>query len=285
VRILFLGDLVGRSGRDAVIERLPELRRQLRTDMVIVNGENAAGGFGITRKICDALFAAGVDAITGGNHSWDQREALAFIDGEPRLLRPLNYPAGTPGRGAHVYAVPGERKVLVINVMGHLFMEPLDEPFACVERALAKHRLGATVDAIVLDYHAEATSEKMAVGHVVDGRVSLCVGTHTHVPTADALVLPGGTAYQSDVGMCGDYDRRDRRPHRTGQAGGPLAPRWPPQRKPAGFLSAPPTPPSRRPKFAILTAYSTANPLSSGHKCGRLPASPPHYVDQSNQGV
>jgi len=206
VRILFLGDLVGRSGRDAVIERLPELRRQLRTDMVIVNGENAAGGFGITRKICDALFAAGVDAITGGNHSWDQREALAFIDGEPRLLRPLNYPAGTPGRGAHVYAVPSERKVLVINVMGHLFMEPLDEPFACVERALAKHRLGATVDAIVLDYHAEATSEKMAVGHVVDGRVSLCVGTHTHVPTADALVLPGGTAYQSDVGMCGDYD-------------------------------------------------------------------------------
>jgi metallophosphoesterase (TIGR00282 family) len=206
MRILFLGDLVGRSGRDAVTQHLPGLRRRLSADMVIANGENAAAGFGITRKICEAMFEAGVDAITGGNHSWDQREALAFIDAEPRLLRPLNYPAGTPGRGSHIYGVAGGRKVLVINVMGSLFMEALDEPFACVERALAKHRLGATVDAIVLDYHAEATSEKMAIGHVVDGRVSLCAGTHTHVPTADVRVLPGGTAYQSDLGMCGDYD-------------------------------------------------------------------------------
>ncbi len=206
MRLLFCGDIVGRPGREAVTSRLPGLREALALDFVIVNGENAAGGFGITAKICDELFAAGVDAISGGNHSWDQREALAFIDSEPRLLRPQNFPEGTPGRGAAVFEAGGGRKVLVINVMGRLFMDPLDDPFACIERELAKHRLGRTVQAIVLDLHAEATSEKMAMGHFVDGRVSLCVGTHTHVPTADTMVLPGGTAYQSDVGMCGDYD-------------------------------------------------------------------------------
>ena len=206
MRLLCLGDLVGRGGRDVVTERLPKLRPALKIDFVIANGENAAGGFGITQEICQSLFAAGVDVITGGNHIWDRREALSFIDGEERLLRPLNFPEGTPGRGAAVYPAPGGRKVLVINIMGHLFMEALDEPFAAIERALARHRLGATVDAIVLDFHAEATSEKMAAGHVVDGRASLFVGTHTHVPTADVMILPGGTAYQSDAGMCGDYD-------------------------------------------------------------------------------
>ncbi len=206
MKLLFCGDIVGRPGREAVTGRLPGLRETLALDFVIANGENAAGGFGITAKICDQLFAAGVDAISGGNHSWDQREALGFIDREPRLLRPQNFPAGTPGRGAGVFDVPGGRKILVLNVMGRLFMDPLDDPFACVERELAKHRLGVTVQAIVVDIHAETTSEKMAMGHFVDGRASLCVGTHTHVPTADAMILPGGTAYQSDAGMCGDYD-------------------------------------------------------------------------------
>lgn len=205
MRLLFCGDLVGRSGREVVLQHLPELRRSLNLDFIVVNGENAAAGFGITRKICDDVFAAGADVISGGNHSWDQREALTFIDAEPRLLRPLNYPPGTPGRGAGVFSAGG-RKVLVINVMGRVFMDPLDDPFRAVEQELARHRLGSTVDAIIVDVHAEASSEKMAMGHFLDGRVSLVVGTHTHIPTADAQLLPGGTAYQTDAGMCGDYD-------------------------------------------------------------------------------
>ncbi len=206
MKLLFCGDIVGRPGRDVVLGQLPGLRQALDLDFVVANGENAAGGFGITEKICNELFEAGVDAITGGNHSWDQREALNLIEREPRLLRPQNYPPGTPGRGAGVYPARGGRKVLVLNVMGRLFMDPLDDPFVCVDRELAKQQMGGTVAAIVLDLHAEATSEKMAMGHYVDGRVSLCVGTHTHVPTADTMVLPGGTAYQTDAGMCGDYD-------------------------------------------------------------------------------
>jgi metallophosphoesterase (TIGR00282 family) len=206
MKILFCGDIVGRPGRDAVSEHLPRLRRELRVDVVIANGENAAGGFGITEKICRDLLDGGVDVISGGNHSWDQREAIGFIDRVPQLLRPENYPKGTPGRGATVIDAGRGRKLLVLNVMGRLFMDPLDDPFACVEGALAKHRLGGSVQAILLDFHAEATSEKMAMGHFVDGRVSACIGSHTHVPTADTMILPGGTAYQSDVGMCGDYD-------------------------------------------------------------------------------
>lgn len=206
MNILFCGDIVGRSGRDIVTKHLPELRQTLGLDVVIANGENAAGGFGITAKISKEIFAAGVDVITGGNHSWDQREAFSLVESEPRVLRPHNFPAGTPGRGANIFEAGQGRRILVLNVMGRLFMDPLDDPFACVEGELANHRLGASVQAIVLDLHAEATSEKMAMGHVVDGRVSLCVGTHTHVPTADAMILPGGTAYQSDAGMCGDYD-------------------------------------------------------------------------------
>ena len=206
MRVLFCGDIVGRSGRQSIKTHVPGLRRDLAIDFVIANGENAAGGFGITASICDELFAAGVDVISGGNHSWDQREVIGYIDSQPRLLRPANYPSATPGRGAGVFKAPRGRKVMVLNVMARLFMDPLDDPFACVERELAKQRLGATVDAIVLDFHGEATSEKMAMGHVADGRVSLVVGTHTHVPTADAMILPGGTAYLTDAGMCGDYD-------------------------------------------------------------------------------
>ncbi len=206
MRLLFCGDIVGRSGRDVVVEHVPRLRRELGLDFVIVNGENAAGGFGITEKICNELYAAGVDAISSGNHVWDQRETIGFIDRHPRLLRPINFPGGAPGRGASLYATAGGRRVFVVNVMGRLFMDALDDPFAAIERALSAHRLGVTADAIVVDVHAEATSEKMAMGHICDGRASLVVGSHSHVPTADHQILPKGTAYQTDAGMCGDYD-------------------------------------------------------------------------------
>ncbi len=207
MRILFLGDVLGRSGRDILAARLPEARRRLELDFVVVNGENAAHGFGITPKICEELYACGADVVTLGNHSWDQREIMPYIDGDARLLRPLNYPAGTPGKGVGVYRTARGRKVMVLQVMGRLFMDPLDDPFAAAERELAKVHLGpGGADAIVLYVHAEATSEKMAMGHVFDGRVSLVVGTHSHIPTADAQILPCGTAYQTDAGMCGDYD-------------------------------------------------------------------------------
>ncbi len=204
--ILFSGDVVGRSGREVVIERLPGLRQELGLDFVVLNGENAAGGFGITEKICAAFYDDGVDAITTGNHVWDQREIIGYIGRDPRLLRPLNYPRTAPGAGAGVYETVRGRKVLVVHVMCRLFMNPLDDPFACVDAALKKHPLGGAVDAAVVDIHGEATSEKMAMGHFVDGRASLAVGSHTHAPTADAQILPGGTAYQTDAGMCGDYD-------------------------------------------------------------------------------
>lgn len=207
MRILFLGDVIGRAGRDAVIQRLPEIRRRLELDFVVVNGENAAHGFGITPKICEEFYAAGVDVLTLGNHSWDQREIMPYIDTDPRLLRPINYPSGTPGKGVGVYPGPRGRKIMVLQVMGRLFMDPLDDPFAAAEREVAKARMGAGgVDAVIVDIHAEATSEKMSMGHMLDGRVSLVVGSHSHIPTADAQILPQGTAYQTDAGMCGDYD-------------------------------------------------------------------------------
>ncbi|MBI1260980.1 MAG: TIGR00282 family metallophosphoesterase [Rhizobiales bacterium] len=206
MRFLFLGDLVGRAARDIVVSEMPTLRRKLMLDFVIVNGENAAGGFGITAAICDDLFDAGVDAITLGNHSWDQREALVHIEREPRLIRPVNYPKGTPGRGASLLETVDGKRVLVINAMGRVFMDPLDDPFSAVEAQIDACPLGEIADAIVVDFHGEATSEKMAMGHFCDGRASLVVGTHSHVPTADAQVLPGGTAYQTDAGMCGDYN-------------------------------------------------------------------------------
>ena len=206
MRLLFFGDVVGRTGRSALIDRLPDLRRQLDIDFVVANGENAAAGFGITEKICLALYDAGVDVITTGNHVWDQREIIHYIDDDPRLLRPQNYPAGTPGRGAGMYEARDGRRVFVLHIMLRLFMDALDNPFACVDAELANHSVGETAAAIVVDIHGEATSEKMAMGHYVDGRASIAVGTHTHVPTADTCILPGGTAYQTDLGMCGDYD-------------------------------------------------------------------------------
>lgn len=206
MRFLFLGDVVGRPGRVAVQERLPVLREAWSLDCVVINGENSAGGFGITEAICDDLLAAGADVVTLGNHSWDQREALVFIERQDRLIRPANYPAGTPGRGAAVIEARNGARVLVVNVMGRLFMDPLDDPFATVERELSACPLGEVADAVIVDMHAEATSEKQAMGYFLDGRASLVVGTHTHAPTSDTRILPGGTAYQSDAGMCGDYD-------------------------------------------------------------------------------
>ena len=206
MRILFLGDVVGRSGRRAALEQLPALRRRLDADFVIVNGENAAGGFGITSKIAAEFYDAGADCLTTGNHVWDQRELIAEIGGDHRMLRPLNFPAGTPGRGVTMLEARGGQRVMVINAMARLFMDPLDDPFAAVDQAVSEVAMPDDADAIVLDFHGEATSEKMSMGHFLDGRATLVVGTHSHVPTADAQILPGGTAYQTDAGMCGDYD-------------------------------------------------------------------------------
>ena len=206
MRIFFLGDVIGKPGRDAMASELPALKSALRPDMVIANGENAAGGFGLTRGVAEEFFALGVDVITTGNHWADQKEILAYIQTEDRILRPANYPPGTPGRGANLYKTPSGQSLLVINVMGRVFMDALGDPFAAVEAELTACPLGEAADAVVVDIHAEATSEKMAMGHFCDGRASLVVGTHQHIPTADAQILPGGTAYQSDAGACADYD-------------------------------------------------------------------------------
>ncbi len=206
MRLLFVGDIVGRSGRTALIHRLPALRARWRLDFVVVNGENAAGGFGITETICDELLAAGADAITLGNHAFDQREALVFIERQPRLIRPANYPSGTPGRGANVFETAAGARVLVINLTGRVFMDALDDPFQRIEQELGACPLGIGCDAAIVDFHAEATSEKQAFGHFVDGRVSLVVGTHTHIPSADARILGHGAGYITEVGMTGDYD-------------------------------------------------------------------------------
>jgi 2',3'-cyclic-nucleotide 2'-phosphodiesterase len=205
MKILFLGDIIGKPGRDAVAEHLPQLKMRLSPDLTIANGENAAHGFGLTRAIAEEFFAMGIDVITSGNHWADQKEILTHIDSEDRILRPRNYPRGTPGRGANLYQTPAG-SVLVVNVMGRVFMDALDDPFAAAEAELSACALGRAADAIVVDMHAEATSEKMAMGHFCDGRASLVVGTHSHVPTADAQILPGGTGYQTDAGGCCDYD-------------------------------------------------------------------------------
>jgi 2',3'-cyclic-nucleotide 2'-phosphodiesterase len=207
VRILLCGDIVGRSGRTVVTENLPRLRRELALDFVVANGENAAAGFGINEKICAEFYAAGVDVITTGNHVWDRREVIPYIAGDPRLLRPANFPPGTPGNGSIVAPAADGRRILVINVMARLFMDALDDPFAAVAATLAAYPLGSgVVDAIVVDFHGEATSETMLMCRFADGGASLVVGTHSHVPTADGQILPGGTGYQTDAGMCGDYD-------------------------------------------------------------------------------
>ena len=208
MRLAFFGDVIGKSGRDGISDHLPGLKRDLKLDFVVVNAENAAGGFGITENTARELFMAGADCLTLGNHSWDQREALTYIVREPRLIRPANYPilSDAPGRGSNLYVLPDGRRILVTNILGRVHMDAMDDPFAAVNRELDTAPLGIVADAVVVDMHCEATSEKMAMGHFCDGRASLVVGTHTHVPTADAQILPGGTAYQTDAGACADYN-------------------------------------------------------------------------------
>jgi metallophosphoesterase (TIGR00282 family) len=206
MKILYCGDVVGRSGRDAIHQYLPSLRQQLSIDLTIVNGENAAHGFGINKSICQDFYKLGVDVITTGNHIWDQKEIISYIGNDKRLIRPINYPATSPGSGFTLVSVKNGRQVLVINAMGRLFMDPLDDPFAAVDSVLKKYPLGGQIAAIVVDFHGEASSEKMAMGHFCDGRTSLVIGSHAHIPTADAQILPKGTAYQTDAGMCGDYN-------------------------------------------------------------------------------
>jgi len=207
MKILFLGDVMGRAGRVAVAERLPELRDAWTLDFVVVNGENASGGMGLTAAHARGLLDAGADVVTLGDHAFDQKDMLQEVERNERVLRPLNYAKVAPGLGARVFADGRGRRVLVAQVLGNVFMRrAFDDPFSAVDAVLRTHPLGGAVQAVVLDVHCEATSEKMAMGHFCDGRASLVVGTHTHVPTADAQILPGGTAFQGDAGMCGDYD-------------------------------------------------------------------------------
>ena len=206
MRLLFIGDIVGRAGRMVLQDELPQLRKAWSLDCVVVNGENAAGGFGINEQILNDFLACGVDCVTLGNHAFDQREALTFITHQPRLIRPLNYPQGTPGRGASLVETASGHRILVVNALGRLFMDALDDPFALVEQEIAACPLGEACDAAIIDFHAETSSEKQAFAHFVDGRVSLVVGSHTHVPTADHQILPQGTGFMTDAGMTGDYD-------------------------------------------------------------------------------
>lgn len=207
MRILFLGDVMGRAGRAAITARLPALRADWALDFIVVNGENASSGAGLTPDHAKAILAAGADCITLGDHAFDQKDMLSFIETEPRIIRPLNFSKVAPGKGFRVFTATQGRKVLVAQVLGQVFMKrPFDDPFSAIEGVLKTHALGAAVQAAVVDVHAEATSEKMGMGHWCDGQASLVVGTHTHVPTADAMILKGGTAYLTDAGMCGDYD-------------------------------------------------------------------------------
>ena len=206
MRIAVFGDVMGRSGRTLLLERLPGLRRSLNLDFVVVNAENSAGGFGVTKSICEDLLEAGADVLTTGNHAYDQRDELDLYQRERRLLRPANFPAASPGAGAGLFQDGEGRNVLVVHAQGQRGMAPIDDPCAAVDRELASAQLGREADAIIVDFHAEATSEKYSMGHYLDGRASLVVGTHTHVPTADHQILKGGTGYITDLGMCGDYD-------------------------------------------------------------------------------
>lgn len=206
MRILFLGDVMGRAGRSAITTHLPKLRDDWRLDFVVVNGENATSGMGLSGDHAKLLLDAGADVITLGDHAFDQKDMLSFIEKEPRIIRPLNYSKAAPGVGARVFDAPGGRKILVAQALGQVFMKrTFDDPFSALDTVLRQHPMGGRVQASLIDIHCEATSEKMATGHFCDGRASIVVGTHTHVPTADAMILPGGTAYLTDAGMCGDY--------------------------------------------------------------------------------
>lgn len=206
MRLLFLGDVVGRAGRDALTAQLFGLITALKLDFVVVNGENASHGRGLTEGHFREIRDAGADVVTLGDHAWDQRDTISYIEREPTLIRPINFPPGSPGRGANLIEGRNGHRVLVVNAQGRVFMNPVDDPFRAVEAAIAACPLGEQADAIIVDFHTEATSEIGAMGQFLDGRATLVVGTHTHIPTADARVLKGGTAFMSDAGMCGDYD-------------------------------------------------------------------------------
>jgi metallophosphoesterase (TIGR00282 family) len=207
MKILFLGDVVGRAGRTAIIERLAKLRADWKLDFVVVNGENASAGMGLTGEHAKALLAAGADVLTLGDHAFDQKDMLSFINSDPRIIRPINFAKDAPGKGFRLFSTQRGQKVLVTQVLGQVFMKrPFDDPFSALEPVLKAHPLGGMANAVLVDVHCEATSEKMGIGHYCDGRASVVVGTHTHVPTADAQILPGGTAFQADAGMCGDYN-------------------------------------------------------------------------------
>ncbi len=202
LRVLFIGDIVGRQGRKAVQRILPGLKQEFQIDLTIANCENAAGGFGLTKKLADELTEAGIDVMTSGNHIWDRREIVPYLDSLPNVLRPLNYPPGVPGRGRAIYEVTGGRRICVVNLMGRVFMRAIDCPFRTIDTLLNQIENMCTI----VDMHAEATSEKIAMGWYLDGRVSAVLGSHTHVQTADERILPGGTAYITDAGMTGPFD-------------------------------------------------------------------------------
>jgi hypothetical protein len=203
MRVLFIGDVVGKPGRRMLTRHLDRLVDQHRVDFIVANAENAAGGFGVTPDVVSELLDLGIHCLTSGNHIWDKKEAYDLLAEQPALLRPLNYPAGCPGDGVYVGQTAAGLQVAVLNVMGRVFMPPCDDPFRRVDEALS--RLDPKIRLIIVDFHGEATSEKVAMGWHLDGRASMVLGTHTHVPTADERILPGGTAYQSDVGMTGPY--------------------------------------------------------------------------------
>ena len=205
MKILFCGDIVGSSGRKAIKEYVPKLKSEHDIDLVIANVDNASGGFGVNKNACDELCSYGVDALTGGDHIWDQKETMSFINSYENLLRPLNFPQGTPGRGAIVASANG-KKILIVHLLGQVFIKNnVNCPFQSAEELLKNYQIGQNIDAIIVDFHAEATSEKMAMGRFLDGKASFVVGSHTHIPTNDFHIMKAGTAYQTDAGMCGDY--------------------------------------------------------------------------------
>ena len=206
MNILICGDIVGKSGREAVEKYLPGIIEKEKIEFVIVNGENSASGFGITKKICKQLYELGVDTITSGNHIWDQKEIVTYINEDTRLLRPCNYSIEAPGKGYGIFKLKNGRIIVIINAMCRLFMENIDDPFNSIKDIIEKINIKYGKQSIIIDIHGESTSEKMAIGHFFDGDVTAVFGTHTHIPTADLQILEKGTLYQTDLGMCGDYD-------------------------------------------------------------------------------
>ena len=207
MKILFIGDIVGKSAREKVKQKIKLIKSNYNPDVIVANAENATGGYGLSKKDAQDLISSGIDVITLGNHAWDKREMLTYIEECPKIIRAINYPSGVPGKGSYTLELLNGKKLVVVQVMLRLFMGlSIDDPFKTISNFLNSEKLGSTCDAIVIDVHGEATSEKNAFGHFVDGSVSAVLGTHTHIPTSDNKILPKGTAYQTDVGMTGDYN-------------------------------------------------------------------------------